>query len=75
MSVAIPVESGDVPVTVMPGVVVVMEFGFAHFAAMCSCGWAGRRRFLCAPANIDAWEHAMRDKCDVSVPLVMRAAC
>ena len=77
MSIAAPKEkcaAGDIPSPLRPGTVAVLEFGFAHFAAMCSCGWTGRRHFLRASANLDAWEHAMREKCDVSVPLVMRVA-
>jgi hypothetical protein len=56
------------------GVVYVLESGFAHFAALCSCGWTGKRHYLRAPANLDAWEHAIREKCDVAVPLVTRLA-
>jgi hypothetical protein len=77
MTVTVPIESGDVartPRSFAPGVVSVLEFGFAHFGAWCSCGWTGKRHYLRAPANLDAWEHSMREKCDVSVPLVMRVA-
>ena len=79
MSVSVvPIQVGaqtsDIPSPFVPGVVAVLEYGFAHFAAMCSCGWTGRRRFLRAPANLDAWEHSIRERCDVSVPLVMRVA-
>ncbi len=56
------------------GVVAVLEYGFAHLAASCSCGWTGRRRYLRGHANLDAWQHSMHEKCDISVPLVMRVA-
>lgn len=56
------------------GVVTVLDYGLAHFAAMCSCGWTGRRRYLRSAANLDAWLHSISQKCDVSVPLVWPAA-
>jgi hypothetical protein len=76
MSVAVPISVGDLasPVSLEHGVVAVLNFGFAHFAAMCSCGWTGRRRYLGAAANMDAWEHSMHERCNVSVPLVIPAA-
>ncbi len=73
MSIAVPIETGDIPLPLSPGVVAVLEYGFARFAATCSCGWTSRRRFLRAAANIDAWEHSLHEKCDVSVPLVIAA--
>jgi hypothetical protein len=71
MSVAVPIEAGDISSRFIPGVVAVLDYGFAHSAAMCSCGWTGRRRYLRAAANMDAWEHSLHEKCDVSVPLVI----
>jgi hypothetical protein len=56
------------------GVVAVLDCGFAYYAAACQYGWSGRRRFIKAAANLDAWEHSMHEKCDVSVPLVIHAA-
>ena len=76
MTVAVPIDAGELlpPDSPDHGVVSVLDYGFAHFAAMCSCGWTGRRRFLKAAANLDAWEHSVHEKSDVSVPLVMPAA-
>jgi hypothetical protein len=31
----------------------------------------GRRRYLKAAAEQDAWVHSMHEKCDISVPLVI----
>ncbi|MDT5186938.1 MAG: hypothetical protein QOI29_5096, partial [Mycobacterium sp.] len=42
--------------------------GFGHSEAACSCGWTGRRRYLKAAAEQDAWMHSMHEKCAVSVP-------
>ncbi|GAC1408850.1 MAG: hypothetical protein NVS4B6_02680 [Mycobacterium sp.] len=53
------------------GVVVVHNFGFGHSAAACSCGWSGRRRYLKAAAEQDAWVHSMHEKCAIAVPLVI----
>lgn len=53
------------------GVVSVHVLGLGNTAARCSCGWAGRRRFLKAAAEQDAWTHSMHDRCDVSSPLVL----
>ncbi len=53
------------------GVVSVHLLGLANAAATCSCGWSGRRRFLRAAAEQDAWAHAVQDRCDVSSPLVL----
>lgn len=57
-----------------PGIVAVRVSGFAHSAAACTCGWGGRRRYLKAAAEQDAWLHAIHHKCSVSVPLVFPAA-
>lgn len=40
--------------------------------AVCSCGWCGERRHLKASAELDAWQHAMKTRCDVSFPLITR---
>ena len=75
MSVALIVEAGNFPEpdSVDLGVVVVHEYGFARSTAVCTCGWAGRRRYLKAAAEQDAWMHSIHDSCVVSVPLVMPA--
>ncbi len=75
MSVALVVEAGDFPDpdAVTLGVVAVHAYGFAHSTAVCTCGWAGRRRYLKAAAEQDAWMHSIHDSCVVSVPLVMPA--
>jgi hypothetical protein len=75
MSVALVVEAGDFsePDAVALGVVAVHEYGFARSTAVCTCGWAGRRRYLKAAAEQDAWMHSIHDSCAVSVPLVMPA--
>jgi hypothetical protein len=76
MSVAPSIGAGDPlwPEPTEHGVVAVLSYGLAHFAATCSCGWTGRRRYLKAGAQFDAWEHSLHEKCDLSVPLVMPAA-
>lgn len=76
MSVAAPVDAmdaGDFPRPDAPvhGVVAVHNYRFVHSTAACSCGWAGRRRYLKAAAEQDAWVHAMHQKCDIAVPLVI----
>lgn len=76
MSVPAPVDamdSGDSPRpdALQHGVVAVHNYGFGHSTAACSCGWAGRRRYLKAAAEQDAWVHAMHQKCDIAVPLVI----
>jgi hypothetical protein len=43
------------------GTVAIIEYGFAHHTAICSCGWTGRRRFVRAAANLDAWGHCARE--------------
>jgi hypothetical protein len=53
------------------GVASVHNLGFAHSTAACSCGWTGRRRYLKAAAEQDAWVHCMHDRCAVSSPLVI----
>ena len=53
------------------GVVSVHRLGLADTTARCSCGWGGRRRFLVAAAEQDAWSHAVTDRCLVSTPLVL----
>jgi len=53
--------------------VAVHNYGLAHSAAVCSCGWTGRRRYLKAAAEQDAWMHSIHENCTVSVPLVMPA--
>jgi hypothetical protein len=53
------------------GTVLVHALGTGRSVAACSCGWAGRRRFLKAAAEQDAWVHAMRRDCEVSCPLVV----
>ncbi|MGV0794948.1 hypothetical protein [Mycolicibacterium sp. XJ1819] len=76
MSLAIPFVVGGEPSPqpYRPGVVTVLDYGFAHCAATCSCGWAGPRRYLRGAAKLDAWQHSIRQKCDVSVPLVWPGA-
>jgi hypothetical protein len=61
MSVAPPIEvlaAGDLP----------RPNGFGHSTAACSCGWTGRRRYLKAAAEQDAWVHSMHEKCEIAVP-------
>ncbi|KAA0095889.1 hypothetical protein CIW49_20155 [Mycolicibacterium sp. P1-18] len=58
-------------VLVDAGVASVRRLGFCDATARCSCGWSGRRRLLVAAAEQDAWTHAMRDRCEVSSPLVL----
>jgi hypothetical protein len=53
------------------GVVAVRHYGFGHSTAACSCGWTGRRRYLKASAEQDAWVHSMHEKCAISFPLVI----
>ena len=76
MSVAAPIGAIDVggqprPEVVGHGVVAVHNFGFGRSTAACSCGWRGRRRYLKAAAEQDAWVHSMHEKCDIAVPLVI----
>ena len=75
MSVA-PIDAIDIsyfprPDVLANGVVAVHNFGFGHSTAACSCGWTGRRRYLKAAAEQDAWMHSMHEKCDIAVPLVI----
>jgi hypothetical protein len=76
MSVAAPIDVIDVGVLPRPGnlsqgVVAVHNYGFGHSTAGCSCGWTGRRRYLKAAAEQDAWVHSMHEKCEIAVPLVI----
>ena len=76
MSVAAPIDALDIrdfprPDAVEQGVVAVHNYGFGHSTAACSCGWTGRRRYLKAAAEQDAWMHSMHEKCDIAVPLVI----
>ncbi len=76
MSVAAPIDvtdAGDLPRpdVVEQGVVAVHNYGFGHSTAACSCGWTGRRRYLKAAAEQDAWMHSMHEKCAIAVPLVI----
>jgi hypothetical protein len=76
MSVAAPIDVidvGDLPrPDVLPqGMVAVRNYGFGHSTAACSCGWTGRRRYLKAAAQQDAWVHSLHVKCEIAVPLVI----
>jgi hypothetical protein len=76
MSIAAPIDVMDAGALPRPdvlehGLVAVHNYGFGHSAATCSCGWTGRRRYLKAAAEQDAWVHSMREKCTISVPLVI----
>jgi hypothetical protein len=75
MSVAVSIGAGDrdQPRSIVHGVVAVHKHGFADCTAACTCGWTGRRRYLKAAAQQDAWMHSIDNKCVVSVPLVMPA--
>jgi hypothetical protein len=79
MTVAAPIDIGDIglvapPESVRHGKVAVYDYGFAHSAAVCSCGWTGKRRLLKAAAEQDAWVHSMHGKCTIAVPLVIPIA-
>lgn len=76
MSVTTPIDVIDVgdfprPDVLSQGVVAVCNYGFGHSIAACSCGWTGRRRYLKAAAEQDAWVHSMHEKCAIAVPLVI----
>jgi hypothetical protein len=73
MTVAIPIDAAALPWPdlVAHGVVAVHDYGLARSTAVCSCGWTGKRRFLKAAAEQDAWLHSAHEKCTVSVPLVI----
>jgi hypothetical protein len=76
MSIAAPIDALDAgflsrPAVLERGLVAVHNYGFGHLAAACSCGWTGRRRYLKAAAEQDAWVHSMHEKCEISVPLVI----
>jgi len=68
MSVAAPIDAIDVgvprPDILEQGVMAVHNYGFGHSTAACSCGWTGRRRYLKAAAERDAWVHS----CTKSAP-------
>jgi len=71
MSVAVSVDAVDTKRSgVAERIVVVRDFGFAHCTATCTCGWTGRRRYLKAAAEQDAWMHSIHEQCAVAVPLV-----
>ena len=75
MSVAVSIDAGealgrDESVT---GTVLVATSGIGNCAAACSCGWHGRRRYLKAAAEQDAWMHSIHRRCVVAVPLVRPA--
>jgi hypothetical protein len=76
MTLAAPIDASDVgdlppPDVLELGVVAVHNYGFGHSTAACSCGWSGRRRYLKAAAEQDAWMHSIQQKCDIAVPLVI----
>jgi hypothetical protein len=73
MTLAAPIDAGVLPWSnlVGHGIVAVHDYGWAHSSAVCSCGWVGKRRFLKAAAEQDAWMHSVHEKCTVSVPLVI----
>jgi hypothetical protein len=75
MSVAVPIDAGLAPRpdSIVYGRVPVHDYGFAHCTAVCTYGSSGRRRYLKAAAEQDAWMHSIHEKCVVSVPLVMPA--
>ena len=71
------VKVGLAPVIVQlleQGVVAVCHYGLGHSMAACSCGWTGRRRYLKAAAEQDAWLHSIHEKCAVAVPLGARSS-
>jgi hypothetical protein len=53
------------------GCTTVYRLHVGRYVAACSCGWSARRRIVKAMACQDAWMHAARGGCDVSVPLVI----
>jgi hypothetical protein len=67
MSLTAPIDAIDAgdfprPDVLEQRVVAVHDYGFGHSMAACSCGWAGRRRYLKAAAQQDAWLHSMHEK-------------
>jgi hypothetical protein len=54
-----------------PKMIAVYDYGLGRSKALCSCGWAGPRRYLKALAAQDAWTHSAHEKCALSVPLVV----
>jgi hypothetical protein len=76
MTLAAPIDVLDAddlrrPDVLPHGVVAVRNYGFGRSTAACSCGWIGRRRYLKAAAEQDAWVHSMHQKCNIAVPLVI----
>ena len=76
MSIAAPIDvryadDQPGPDVLGHGLVAVHNYGFGHSSAACSCGWTGRRHFLKAAAEQDAWLHSIHEKCAISVPLVI----
>jgi hypothetical protein len=71
MTTALVFDIGNSGLSDYFGVASVHNLGFAHSTAACSCGWTGRRRYLKAAAEQDAWAHCMHDRCTVSSPLVI----
>ena len=76
MSLTAPIDAIDAgdfprPDVLEQRVVAVHDYGFGHLMAACSCGWAGRRRYLKAAAQQDAWLHSMHEKCAIAFPLMI----
>jgi hypothetical protein len=76
MSLVAPIDEVDAgdpprPDVLEHGLVAVRNYGFRYSAAACTCGWTGRRRYLKAAAQQDAWVHSMHENCAFSVPLVI----
>jgi hypothetical protein len=76
MSVAAPIDVIDVGDSLRPdvfeqGAVAVYNYGFGRSTAACTCGWTGRRRYLKAAAEQDAWFHSIDQKCAIAVPLAI----
>ena len=73
MSVAMTIDTGDASRAdvFLHGTVAVHDYGFTRCTAVCTCGWTGRRRYLKAAAEQDAWMHSIHQACAVSVPLVI----
>jgi hypothetical protein len=69
--VADPEAEGGQLRRVRPKMIAVYNYGFGRSKALCSCGWAGPRRYLKAVAAQDAWTHSALEKCALSVPLVV----
>lgn len=76
MSLTAPIDAIDAgdfprPDVLEQRVVAVHDYGFGHSMAACSCGWAGRRRYLKAAEQQDAWLHSMHEKCAIAFPLMI----